>query len=203
MAAATALGFTTLASTPRADQAKPVSAPAPVEPKDPARIGPPAPQAGPLEAPADPLSPASLFGGHRLAAPASFRAAWQEAPANAFTPMAPRATEWREEEFAQVSVVDGRTLEAGGRRIRLVGLDLPLPEQMCRTLDGRLEPCLQRAATQLELLTRWRQVTCHYRVEATGDAIGRCRLGFSDLTERMIKTGYVWPSADLPRRSES
>ena len=115
----------------------------------------------------------------------------------------PSAGDWRQEDFTRVSVVDGRTLEAGGLRIRLLGMDLPLPEQMCRTLDGRLEPCVERAATQLELMTRSRTVTCHYRVETAGQAVGQCRLGLNDLTERMIKTGYAWPSADMPRRSAS
>jgi endonuclease YncB( thermonuclease family) len=74
---------------------------------------------------------------------------------------------------------------------------------MCRTLDGRVEPCRQRAATQLELLTRSRRLTCLYLVEASDETIGRCRLGTSDLTERMIKTGYAWPSAALPRGAAS
>ena len=113
------------------------------------------------------------------------------------------AADWRQEDFTRVQVVDGRTLEAGGLRIRLLGLDLPLPEQMCRTLDGRLESCAARAATQLDLMTRSRTVTCHYRVEGAGEAIGRCRLGLNDLTDRMIKTGYAWPTAGTPRRSAS
>ena len=96
------------------------------------------------------------------------------------------------------TVIDGRTLAAGDLRIRLVGLDLPLPDQVCRTLDGRFEACASRAATQLELLTRWRQVTCHYRREPGGDAIGRCRIGTQDLSDRMIKTGYAWQTAARP-----
>jgi endonuclease YncB( thermonuclease family) len=76
-----------------------------------------------------------------------------------------------------------------------------MQEQMCRTLDGRLEPCATRAATQLELMTRGRAVTCLHRVEQAGEAVGRCRIGFSDLTERMIRTGFAWPSAGIPVRS--
>ena len=68
---------------------------------------------------------------------------------------------------------------------------------------GGEKPCRQRAATQLELLTRSRRLTCLYLVEASDETIGRCRLGTSDLTERMIKTGYAWPSAALPRGAAS
>ena len=53
---------------------------------------------------------------------------------------------WRDEEFAFVGVVDGRTLHAGGITLTLTGLELPHPDQICRTLDDRLESCAARAA---------------------------------------------------------
>ncbi|WP_048709162.1 thermonuclease family protein [Microvirga massiliensis] len=135
-----------------------------------------------------------------LMAPAVKLASLTE-PSPASTGFVPRPVvleRWTEEEFKQVTVIDGRTLAAGDLRIRLIGLDLPLPDQVCRTLDGRFEACASRAATQLELLTRWRQVTCHYRREPGGDAIGRCRIGTQDLSDRMIKTGYAWQTAARP-----
>ena len=144
----------------------------------------------------------SLFASEPDPAAGAFARDPQTLSAHRFAPPTRTGRDWREDEFQHVTVVDGRTLEADGRRIRLVGLDLPMPEQMCRTLDARLEPCAQRAATQLELLTRARRLTCLYRIEAPGEAIGRCRLGATDLSERMIRTGYAWPSA-LPRQSQS
>ena len=98
---------------------------------------------------------------------------------------------WREEEFAAVKVVDGRTLSAGAVTIRLDGLELPHREQVCRTLDNRLEPCASRAATQLELLTRSRTVACRYRMTTSSEATGSCRIGPQDLAERVLRTGYV------------
>jgi endonuclease YncB( thermonuclease family) len=136
-----------------------------------------------------------------LLAPAQKLAARSTIPASSgfVREVVPRtAGEWTEEEFARVTVVDGRTLDSGSVQVRLIGLDLPLPDQVCRTLDGRLEACSARAATQLELLTRHRRVTCHYRVEGVGEAIGRCRIGLQDLTERMIRTGYAWQTAARP-----
>ncbi len=76
-------------------------------------------------------------------------------------------------------------------RIRLAGLELPGAGEVCRTLDGRLEPCLARAATQLELITRFRKVSCRYRIEAPGEASGSCRIGTTDLAERMARTGFA------------
>ncbi|MFL5326966.1 MAG: hypothetical protein ACJ8A4_22340 [Microvirga sp.] len=104
---------------------------------------------------------------------------------------APGASEWRNEEFAQIQALDGRTLAASSVRIRLAGLELPGAGEVCRTLDGRLEPCLARAATQLELITRFRKVSCRYRIEAPGEASGSCRIGTTDLAERMARTGFA------------
>ena len=97
----------------------------------------------------------------------------------------------KEQEFTQVDVVDGRTIAAGPLRIRLTGLDLPAADEVCRTLDGRLETCAARAATQLELLTRSRTVVCRYRLETSSEGTGTCRIGASDLAERMMRTGYT------------
>ncbi|HEY8382205.1 MAG TPA: hypothetical protein VIL09_08655 [Microvirga sp.] len=137
--------------------------------------------------------PASVFDPHTMLPGARLSGGLQSAATDRFVP-AP-AAEWVEREFSRMAVVDGRTLQSDGLSIRLVGLDLPLPEQMCRTLDGRFEPCVTRAATQLELLTRWRPVTCHYRLDRPGEAIGRCRIGLSDLAQRMVQTGFAWQSA--------
>jgi endonuclease YncB( thermonuclease family) len=151
---------------------------------------------GLLRAKAGRTALAALFSPVSTAGSTGFAAAERVGPEpRSFAPRGPAANEWREEEFAAVAVVDGRTLAAGALRIRLVGLDLPMPEQVCRTLDGRLEHCTARAATQLELLTRWRKVTCRYRLAGAEEAVGHCRIGTSDLAERMVKSGYAWRSA--------
>jgi hypothetical protein len=98
---------------------------------------------------------------------------------------------WKDREFARIEVVDGRTIAADGLRIRLGGLELPGLDEICRTLDGRLETCAVRAATQLELLTRARKVVCRYRLDTASEGSGACRIGASDLAERMMRTGYT------------
>jgi endonuclease YncB( thermonuclease family) len=103
---------------------------------------------------------------------------------------------WRDHEFTFVQVVDGRSFRAGTMTIRLTGIELPHADQVCRTLDNRLEQCVARAATQLELLTRSRAVACRYRMVTTSEAIGACRVGASDLAARMIRTGHVQRSAE-------
>jgi endonuclease YncB( thermonuclease family) len=204
IAATVGFGFTTVASAPpRADQGMTAGLAQNGTPKDATRLSEPKPRPRSAEKTVtmDPTSTVSLFEARPLAAGARFAATADAPSPDAFVAGERTADHWHEEEFAEVAVVDGRTLQAGAVHIRLVGLDLPMPEQVCRTLDGRLEPCARRAATQLELLTRWRPVTCHYRMENAGEAIGRCRIGLSDLSERMIKTGYAWQSAEAPKRS--
>jgi hypothetical protein len=103
----------------------------------------------------------------------------------------PSQEEWRQQDIASVSVVDGRTVRSGGVTIRLTGLELPPPDQVCRTLDNRLEQCVVRAATQLELLTRSRTLACRYRMVTSSEAGGSCRIGSHDLAERMVRSNYV------------
>jgi endonuclease YncB( thermonuclease family) len=102
--------------------------------------------------------------------------------------------DWQTKEFSSVSVVDGRTFRWEGLTVTLASLDLPPADQVCRTLDNRLEQCVTRAATQLELLTRSRTLACRYRMTTSSEATGSCRIGSSDLAERMIRTGYVRPA---------
>jgi endonuclease YncB( thermonuclease family) len=101
------------------------------------------------------------------------------------------AAEWRDEEFSLVGIVDGRTLSAGDITITLAGLALPPLDQVCRTLDDRLEPCAARASTQLELMTRSRRIACRYRMTTASAGVGSCRVGSRDLAEHMIRTGYA------------
>jgi endonuclease YncB( thermonuclease family) len=98
---------------------------------------------------------------------------------------------WIERDFARVTVLDGRTLSTGAVTLRLAGLELPRSDEVCRTLDNRLEQCTARAATQLELLTRSRTLACRYRMVTSSEAVGACRIAGHDLAQRMVRTGYA------------
>lgn len=207
VAVAALAGVMGLTALPPPDLA--AAAPAPREaasPKASARLsswnGPVA--AGP-ERPAatsEPRDPGLFDAVPFLASPQRLAAAPSGDPAGmrAFARAEPRDRSpgaWRDAEFPRVDAVDGRTLDAGEVRIVLAGIDLPDPAQMCRTLDGRLEPCAVRARTQLELLTRSRAVSCRLRGE--GVAEGSCRVGSSDIAERLLRTGFVHRRDDGPR----
>jgi endonuclease YncB( thermonuclease family) len=104
------------------------------------------------------------------------------------TGVAPATT--REETFSNVQPLDGRSFRAGALVVRLAGIDLPDAGEECRTLDGRLESCRTRAATQLDLLTRWRSLTCRYTLRGV-EALATCRMGDADLADRLVRTGYL------------
>jgi endonuclease YncB( thermonuclease family) len=156
--------------------------------------GPGAAQAG-LFDPSPLFDPRPLFDSRPLVASPSLAAArFGALPAQApgFAAQAPAGPDgWREGEFSQVRVLDGRTLDLDGLRLALAGIGLPGPGQMCRTLDGRDEPCAERARTQLELMLRGRTLACRWRETAFRVAEGACRLGSGDLADRMVRTGFA------------
>jgi hypothetical protein len=97
-----------------------------------------------------------------------------------------------EQVLSSVNVVDGRTLSQGNFTIKLAGIDLPGPHELCLLLNGMSEPCSKRMATQLELMTRWRQVVCRYQNTASGETtaeplVGQCRVGNTDLGQRLTQ----------------
>ena len=192
------LGVSSVPPAPaaRADTSAPTLSP----PKASARVeiwnGPLAPNradAAGARSLASSAAPWSLFAGEQSVSPLQARFVRAGSPALQSGTLAQPASapEWHEREFAEVAVVDGRTLDGAGLRIRLSGLALPLADEACRTLDGRIEACLTRAATQLELMIRHRKVSCRYQASLSGEANGSCRIGSSDLAERLVKTGYV------------
>jgi hypothetical protein len=97
-----------------------------------------------------------------------------------------------------VSVADGRTLVAGLLHIRLKGLELPGPAETCRTVEGRREACRTRAASLPELDTRRRTVSWPYRLTSATQAVGECRIGGSELGQRMARTGLLRRTGEAP-----
>ena len=171
--------------------AKPVAGAVEDDAKDQSRVGakgrPSASEATSTMANTSAMANVSIWHPGKIESAPADLAAVPAAPA----PGADGSAEWREQEFTRLEIVDGRTFTSGGVTVRLAGVDLPPPDQVCRTLDSRLEQCATRAATQLELLTRSRTLACRYRMTTSSEATGSCRIGAQDLAERMVRTGYV------------
>lgn len=95
--------------------------------------------------------------------------------------------------FAEVSVVDGDTLDLDGVRYRINGIDAPEAAQKCQTAGGQSWYCGKRATEALETLVRGRRVTCtSLATDGYGREIGRCTANGADLAGAMVEQGMAW-----------
>lgn len=98
---------------------------------------------------------------------------------------------FRDEKSGQARVVDGDSLEIGGERIRLKGIDAPELHQKCEK-DGREWGCGRAATTALKRKIGKAAVNCdggefdrHERLLAT------CRAGEVNLNQWMVSEGWA------------
>ena len=101
------------------------------------------------------------------------------------------AQPWRAARPARV--VDGDSLEIGGQRIRLFGIDAPEGRQHCRNTQGQDYACgREGAARALDALIGGRSVTCtrldHDRYERE---VAACTVEGRDLGEAMVRSGHA------------
>lgn len=91
----------------------------------------------------------------------------------------------------KAAVIDGDTLEVGGRRVRLHGIDAPELRQRCGSGAARW-PCGRQAAQALAARIGARRVECRWReIDRWGRPVGRCRAGDTDLSAWMVEQGWA------------
>lgn len=92
----------------------------------------------------------------------------------------------------KVKVVDGDSLEIGGRRIRLLGIDSPEYRQTCYDKWHKRYSCGMKAKQYMEQLVSAGDVACR---EAGTDRYKRslcvCYSGKTDLNEEMVRAGWA------------
>ena len=89
-------------------------------------------------------------------------------------------------------VVDGDTLDVGGVRIRLHGIDAPETAQNCRA-GGRLWSCGREAGRALVRRIGGRPVACEERDrDLYGRVVAVCRTSGSDLNAWMVAEGWAF-----------
>jgi endonuclease YncB( thermonuclease family) len=103
-------------------------------------------------------------------------------------------------------VIDGDTLEVGGRLIHLHGIDAPETGQVC-ALYGQPSPCGREATNLLRRLTDGQVVACReVDRDRNGRIIAKCKAGWMDLGAEMVTMGmavaYLRNSDDYLRNSE-
>lgn len=89
-------------------------------------------------------------------------------------------------------VSDGDTIDVGGQRIRLPGIDAPEWNQTCRTANGGNWDCGKAAATRMRELTRNRTLSCRPEGhDRYGRLLAVCRNGSVDIAEALVVDGYA------------
>ncbi len=92
---------------------------------------------------------------------------------------------------APVSVVDGDSLRAGGREIRLSGIDAPELAQTCRDASGREWACGRAARSRLEALVA-QGVTCADRgQDRYGRTLAVCSAQGIDIGAALVREGLA------------
>lgn len=92
-----------------------------------------------------------------------------------------------------IHVVDGDSLRAGDRNIRLIGIDAPERAQTCRTASNREWACGAAAAARLSELVARGKVTCTPQGEDRyGRTLAVCAAGdIADLGRTLVREGYA------------
>lgn len=99
--------------------------------------------------------------------------------------------------IGKARIIDGNTIEVGGRRIGLFGINAPKSGQLCNAA-GRKWACGQNATFGLSAIVERQWVHCHPRTPAkTGRVMAVCRLAGADgpdVNAAMVRQG--WAQAD-------
>lgn len=90
-------------------------------------------------------------------------------------------------------VIDGDTIDVGGTRVRLEGIDAPEAGQMCARRVLGSWACGDAATNFLRRLVEGRQVACQ---EAGRDRFGRvlavCTVGETEINAALVREGLAW-----------
>ncbi len=95
--------------------------------------------------------------------------------------------------MAGVTAIDGDTLDAGGKRIRLFGIDAPELRQRCNDTSGRAWACGRAAKARLAALVAGGPVACASRGhDRYGRMLGICSAGnVRDVGAALVQEGFA------------
>lgn len=88
--------------------------------------------------------------------------------------------------------IDGDTLDVGGKRIRLYGIDAPELKQTCKNKDGSEWDCGGAAWAMLGVFAGHETVTCRKTdTDRYGRVVAVCYSQFGDIGRKMVRGGYA------------
>lgn len=104
-----------------------------------------------------------------------------------------------QELVGRACVVDGDTIDIGGRRFHLAGIDAPEPDQSCGR-GGKSYPCGREATTALASLIQGKEVRCDKLGEVRpGEGYGHCFVGEISLNQRLVARGWALADRDFSK----
>ena len=90
-------------------------------------------------------------------------------------------------------IIDGDTIDIGGTRIRLEGIDAPEASQTCLDSRGETWACGTAATREMVHMTRDQSVDCSSRgLDKYGRMLGLCFVGATDISAELVKRGLAW-----------
>jgi endonuclease YncB( thermonuclease family) len=96
------------------------------------------------------------------------------------------------EVVGRASVIDGDTIEIGGKRIRFFGIDAPEGAQQCRDAGGKAYRCGQRAALALDEMVQGKTVHCDQRdIDRYRRIVAVCTANGVDLNAALVEAGLA------------
>jgi endonuclease YncB( thermonuclease family) len=91
-----------------------------------------------------------------------------------------------------VRVIDADTLDVGGTRVRLHGIDAQEIGQMCELADGRRWACGAWASARVRSMFQGAWAVCERRdTDHYGRAVARCRVDGADIGARLVREGLA------------
>jgi endonuclease YncB( thermonuclease family) len=92
----------------------------------------------------------------------------------------------------RATVIDGDTLEVGGERIDIFGIDAPEQGQTCERGGGGTWNCGAEATRLMRRIAHYQIVDCLLSPAARpGRRVARCRVGDEDLGRAMVRAGFA------------
>jgi endonuclease YncB( thermonuclease family) len=180
----------TVASTPE-DEARPSVAPPPAAMPAPPSVEPSARPTSAGEAPQRPEPPAV----RAVTAPGITPFPISETPPTRIAPPEkpkPPAPPVKPRRLAPVAMVSTAEFTAGDLRIRLPGVAVTPPEEICRDRAGIEWPCGRRALAGVRALVRGRAVECPLPEKVRrGDFVVDCSIAGADLAARIVASGWA------------
>lgn len=98
-----------------------------------------------------------------------------------------------------VAVIDGDTLDVGGARVRLHGVDAPEDAQSCDTGSGAQWACGDWVTQEASLRFAGREARCEtVDIDRYERIVARCAVDGADIGEMLVSEGWRWPMSSIP-----